>query len=586
MRAKRSDLEPGATHVDEVVGPRVVCRIGERVTPRLEKVAVGERSSRDRVAEMLVGVEPNVHWHSADIIGGLHRIAPVETLVARLAVRQRDMFPVVEHFATTVALVGIVIIVASLLSAVLERTAAPLVAVFLALGAALGPAGLGLADIGLDSPVLHALATLALALVLFSDAVTIETSEVRARKRLVWRMVVPGTLVPAALMALAAWALLDVPAPAAAILGAALASTDPVMLRSALRSRSMPASARIALRLETGANDVVLLPVVVLAMLVLAASAQGRALSGQEVGRAVVSLFILGPVLGAFVGWLGITALARIRDRYGVRRDYESLYALGLAFSGFAAAEAVGGSGFLAAFAAGLMVAAQDIELCDCFLEYGEATAEMLLLLTFVAFGTSLIWTGFTVVDGRTLLFAAIALTVRTIVLFPVLAGLGLAERDRRLIALFGPRGLSSLLLVLLPVFAGLPGTQRLFTIACLVVLLSVTLHGVGIALFLRRVHAAEGKGRVASGEKPALPPHSSLPTPPSEVPERITIGEVEELRARGEPVVVVDARADRSYHADDIQAKGTARIDPADAVRSAQALRLSQHATLVIYCA
>jgi hypothetical protein len=132
--------------------------------------------------------------------------------------------PGVEHFTTTVALVGIVIIVASLLSGALERTGAPLVAVFIALGAVLGPAGLGLADIQLDSPVLRNLAILALALVLFSDAVTIETSEVRARKRLVWRMVGPGTLVPAAFMALAAWALLDIPAPAAAILGAALAS--------------------------------------------------------------------------------------------------------------------------------------------------------------------------------------------------------------------------------------------------------------------------------------------------------------------------------------------------------------------------
>jgi NhaP-type Na+/H+ or K+/H+ antiporter len=479
----------------------------------------------------------------------------------------------VEHFATTVALVGIVILVASLLSGALERTGAPLVVVFLALGAALGPAGLGLADIRLDSPVLRVLATLALTLVLFSDAVTIEMSEVRARARLVWRMVGPGTLVPAVIVALAAWLLLDVSLPAAAILGAALASTDPVLLRSALRSRAMPASARVALRLESGTNDVVLLPIVVLAMLVLAASAQGRMPAGGEIGRVVVGLFILGPALGAFVGWLGITALARIRDRIGVRRDYESLYALGLAFSGFAAAEAVGGSGFLAAFAAGFMVAAQDVELCDCFLEFGEASAEMLLLLTFVAFGTSLIWTGITVADGRTLLFAAIALTARTIVLFPVLAGLGLDERDRRLIALFGPRGLSSLLLVLLPVFAGLPGAERLFTITCLVVLLSVVLHGAGIGLFLRRAMWEAGSG-------------SPFPLPASEVPERISIGEVEELQARGEPVIIVDARADRSHRADTLQAKGAVRIDPTDSVRSAQARRLSQHATLVIYCA
>jgi NhaP-type Na+/H+ or K+/H+ antiporter len=505
----------------------------------------------------------------------------VQTIVARPTAWSVAYVFGVEHFATTVALVGIVIVVASLLSGALERTGAPLVAVFLALGAALGPAGLGVADIRLDSPVLQALATLALVLVLFSDAVTIETSEVRARARLVWRMVGPGTLVPAVLMALAAWLLLDIPAPAAAILGAALASTDPVLLRTVLRSRALPANARVALRLETGSNDVVLLPIVVLAMLVLAASAQGRAVTGGEVGRAVVGLFVLGPALGAFVGWLGILALAHIRERIGVRRDYESLYALGLAFTGFAAAEAVGGSGFLAAFAAGFMVAAQDIELCDCFLEYGEATAEMLLLLTFVALGTSLIWTGFTVADGRTLLFAAIALTVRTIVLFPVLAGLGLKERDRRLIAFFGPRGLSSLLLVLLPVFAGLPGAERLFTITCLVVVLSVVLHGTGITLFFWRVEG--GGSRV---EKAEQSPPSTLHPPPSDVPDRITVGELEMLLERGEPVTIVDARAERSHRADGIQAKGAVRIDPSEPVRSAHAQRLSQHGTLVIYCA
>jgi hypothetical protein len=206
----------------------------------------------------------------------------------------------------------------------------------------------------------------------------------------------------------------------------------------------------------------------------------------------------------------------------------------------------------------------------------------MLLLLTFVALGTSLIWTGFTIVDGPTLVFAAIALTVRTVVLFPVLAGLGLDERDRRLIAFFGPRGLSSLLLVLLPVFAGLPGAARLFTITCLVVLLSVVLHGMGIALFVR----GRTEDRGERNESAVSPPPSILSPVSSDVPERITIGQMEELLARGEPVTVVDARAERSHRADDIQAKGAVRIDPSDPVRSAEARRLSQHGTLVIYCA
>ena len=140
------------------------------------------------------------------------------------------------HFATTIALVGIVVIVASLLSGLLERTRTPVVAVFLGLGLLLGPFGLGLVDVGFRSPELSTLATLALALVLFSDGVTLNLKEIRARSGLLVRILGPGTLGPALLVAVAAKFLLNVPAPAAAILGAALASTDPVMLRTVLRS--------------------------------------------------------------------------------------------------------------------------------------------------------------------------------------------------------------------------------------------------------------------------------------------------------------------------------------------------------------
>src|SRR4029078_4002083 len=212
--------------------------------------------------------------------------------------------------------------------------------------------------------------------------------------------------------------LLGVSWPASAILGAALASTDPVLLRSVLRFRAFPVIPRIALRIETGMNDVVLLPIVVLSIIAVGGSVASAPGPGSAVARSIVGLFLLGPALGALVGWLGIILLEQISNRFTVRRDYESLYAIGLALSSFALAESVGGSGFLAAFAAGLLVSWQDVELCDCFLEYGETTAEMLLLLTFVALGTSLIWTGLTVIDFQTVVFAAIALIARTIVLY------------------------------------------------------------------------------------------------------------------------------------------------------------------------
>ena len=137
---------------------------------------------------------------------------------------------------------------------------------FLALGAALGPFGLRMLNISLDSPTLRVVATLSLALVLFTDAVTLNIAEVRRRGALTFRLLGPGTLLTAALIALAGWWVLDLPVPAAAILGAALASNDPVLLRGLLRRRDIPADARHALQLESGLNDVTLLPVVIVAM--------------------------------------------------------------------------------------------------------------------------------------------------------------------------------------------------------------------------------------------------------------------------------------------------------------------------------
>jgi len=498
-----------------------------------------------------------------------------------------------ENFVTSVALIGIVIVVASLLSGAIERSGFPLVAIFLLIGAAIGPWGFAIADVGFHSPALHALAMLGLALLLFSDAVTLDTKQLRPRKRMLWRLLVPGTLVPATITALSAWLLLGMPGPAAAIVGAALASTDPVLLRTVLRSKALPEVPRIALRLETGMNDVVLLPIVILSMLLVpsgTADVTTSVASDTHVGRSLLGLFVLGPALGALVGWVGISALAYIRSRTGVRRDYESLYALGLAFTSFAVAEAVGGSGFVAAFVAGLVVAAKDVELCDCFLEYGEATSEMLLLLTFVALGTTLIWIGLGSLDWRIVLFAVIALIARPLVLYPMLAGLKLDMRDRRLIAAFGPRGLSSLLLALLPVFARIPNAEQIFTVVSVVVLLSVVVHGGGTAYFLRK-NASRGLAGPAKAPAPLSRSAAVEAAPVSQSPTvaeplRITIDEMRALQAKGDPVVIVDARSIRTYDGDPLTAVGAVRLRPDDPVRDATEKRLSQRATLVVYCA
>jgi NhaP-type Na+/H+ or K+/H+ antiporter len=182
-------------------------------------------------------------------------------------------------------------------------------------------------------------------------------------------------------------------------------------------------------------------------------------------------------------------------------------------------------------------------------------------------------------------------------VLFPVLRLARLDGGACRIIAWVGPRGLSSLLLVLLPVFAGVPGSDRLFAITCLVVLLSVVLHGGGIAWFLgrlgsRTVRQGETTGveaRVAVGEtsrppsEPAAVP--SRRTADSDIPERITIAEMQALQSAGEPVVLLDVRTERSYRESAKMAIGALRFPPDDAVRLARERGLSRDATLVLYC-
>jgi sodium/hydrogen antiporter len=487
-----------------------------------------------------------------------------------------------QFFILTLALVGLAIIVAALLSGLIDRSDVPQVGVFLALGAILGPAGLGLLDVSLDSPILRVVATLSLVLVLFTDAVSLSIAEVRRHRLLAFLVLGPGTLLSAALIALAAWWLLDFSPPAAAMIGAALASTDQVMLRGLLRRPGLPEAVRLALRLESGLNDIVLLPIILVAM----ALSSHTGLDGLESARLALELLLLGPGAGVAVGLLALGALELVRRRTGVRRDYESLYSLGVAFAAYAAAEAVHGSGFLAAFCAGLTIAALDVELCDCFLEYGQTTAEMTLLFTFILFGSSLIWQGLLVLNGTTLLFAVVVVLIRPVAFFVSLFCTNLDSRSRLLIAWFGPRGLSSLLLILVPVFGAVPGTEPLFVICCLVVLLSVALHGSSLMLLGRE----EPPAAASANQIPATIPSSNPEGPQAATVEsdsdRISMEELRALQSAGAPVLIVDVRADTSFNSSEFQAQGALRIPPDQAVRRIAELNVPHETWIVLFCA
>jgi NhaP-type Na+/H+ or K+/H+ antiporter len=485
-----------------------------------------------------------------------------------------------ESFLAVLALVGAVIVVSALLSGWVDRTGVPQVAVFLAMGALIGPIGLGWLDATVESDVLRVVATLSLVLVLFTDGVSLDLKQVREHKLLAGLVLGPGTLLSAVLIAASGWYLLGLSWPMASILGAALASTDPVLLRGLLRRPALHNSVRQALRLESGLNDVVLLPIVLVAMAILTSA---QPLGAGDWGRLAVNMLLLSPGAGIAVGLAGVYALEVVRRRAGVRRDYESIYSLGLAFAAYAAAESMHGSGFIAAFAAGLTISAVDVELCDCFLEYGETTAEMALLFTFVLFGTSIIWGGLAAATWTTVAFTGLVLLLRPVAFLPALIPAPITWKNRALIAWFGPRGLSSLLLVLLAVFADIDGSGYLLQVCCLVVLVSVVTHGFSPMVLLRG--AAEG--HKPAGAPPARQKVFAAREIPSDAPRAntITVGEYRAMKTSGAPVVLVDSRSERTYQ-DLGEVADAVRIHPDRSVADAHRQELPAAATLAVFCA
>jgi sodium/hydrogen antiporter len=202
---------------------------------------------------------------------------------------------------------------------------------------------------------------------------------------------------------------------------------------------------------------------------------------------------------------------------------------------------------------------------------------------------------------------------------------------DSLLIAWFGPRGLSSLLLVLLPVFAGLPGSEHLFAICCLVVLLSVVVHG-GSPMLLRRsprrrppheapqpaeaalqhaVLPAPMASDLAHSGRSAASSHIDLTSPggpevsssnatsrielsatenaqDSSAPaaQSLTIAQLRHLWDVGASVVILDVRTDRTYDPSPTLARDAIRLPPDHVGERAAELNLPRDAWLVAYCA
>ena len=223
-------------------------------------------------------------------------------------------------------------------------------------------------------------------MVLFLDAVKLQITELGKRWLVPALILGPGTGLIIAIGALPFGLFLNFGWILAFIGGAVLASTDPVVLREIVRDERIPRPVRQELKIEAGMNDLVVLPVVL--VLIAVATDQGGGAGGWVLF--LFKLLVLGPVIGFAVGGFGSWIMSWMDKKLTIRREHQSLYGVGLVLASYTAATAAGGDGFLGAFAAGLAVVMLNQSLCDCFLEYGEVTSEMAMLLAFVLFGAVL----------------------------------------------------------------------------------------------------------------------------------------------------------------------------------------------------
>jgi len=219
--------------------------------------------------------------------------------------------------------------------------------------------------------------------------------------------------------------------------------------------------------------------------------------------------------------------------------------------------------------------------LCDCFLEYGEATSVMTMMLSFVLFGVLL---------SATLGQAPVAaLAMAGVVVFlarPVTLGLLLARapnlswRGRAFIAWFGPRGLTSLLYALLAVTAGVPRDVELLAVTGVVVLASVVLHGVS-ATPLSRWYAASITRQTEKEERQSR--FGGLFTGGRDDVERVSAEALAEQLGQENPPLVLDVRTRSQYARDRVKIPGSIRVLP-DQVRDWAGTQ-AERRPLVAYC-
>jgi NhaP-type Na+/H+ or K+/H+ antiporter len=375
-------------------------------------------------------------------------------------------------FAEALLVLGLLLIVAAALSGWFHGTVLSISVFSVGAGVALA-----LADVVAVSPeseVLLFLIELALILTLFSDGLFVESELLRrhwgpATRALVIAM--PMTLI---LLALAAKVLFpELSWSEAFLLGAVLSPTDPVVTSAVVTSERVPRVVRHTLNVESGLNDGLALPFVLFFLVLAAPGGNPARETGELAGEAV---------LGAALGIALALAAGRLLPHLpggGITAKYQGAYALGVGFAAFGLADVTYGNGLIAAFVAGIALAATRRDIPATFLEFNESVSAIFQIATFFVFGALIVATGWDQSVLPLLAFIAFALLVaRPAAVLLSFVGVQLPRPYKLFIAWFGPKGVASMLFALLVLNSTVGDRTLVFDVASFVILASILAHG------------------------------------------------------------------------------------------------------------
>jgi NhaP-type Na+/H+ or K+/H+ antiporter len=246
----------------------------------------------------------------------------------------------------------------------------------------------------------------------------------------------------------------------------------------------VPVRVRQALNIESGLNDGIAMPFLLLAIAMASATGGVEAGGGAFLGHATLQI-LLGIGAGVIVGLLGVLFVEWGHKREWMSGAFQKISAIALLFLAYGIAELVGGNGFVAAFCFGITVGNwHKSELSEELYEYVEVEVQFLILATFVIFGAVLLPPALDLVNGTVVLYAILSLTlVRMVPVALSFIGSKVRPVTSLFVGWFGPRGVASILYIFTVMDTEeLAHKDLIYTVTMITVLVSVYAHGVTAA--------------------------------------------------------------------------------------------------------